>query len=146
MNVNACVDLKKLSLNGIKLNPGCRTCVFSSKDGWCIYYLITGVRRNEKAGKNGCAKKMTRDQLTRHPNQLLSNRIIRDFRRGPKPSTIDEEKAKTLYDKGAKDAQIAAALNCSKTTVMKWRQRNDLPSHFRPGPKRKDCGTNDEHE
>lgn len=135
MNANAFVDLKKLALNGIKLNPGCRNCVFSSREGWCIYYLITGTRRNAKAGRTGCAKKMTRSQLNRHPEQLLSKKVIRDYNRGPKPMVIDEEKAKSLYDKGAKDAQIAAALNCSKTTVVKWRQRNDLPSHF---AKRKD--------
>ena len=135
MNTNAFVDLKKLSGNGITLNPGCRNCAFSDRDGWCVYYLITGQRRKAKAGKDGCSKKMTRAQLKKHPEQLLSNKVIRDYNRGPKPMIIDEEKAKTLYDKGAHDAQIAAALNCSKTTVVKWRQRNDLPSHFR---KRKD--------
>ena len=135
MKANAYVNLENLALNGIKLNPGCRNCVFSSSGGWCIYYLITGTRRNAKADRNGCAKKMTKSQLKQHPEQLLSKKVIRDYNRGPKPMIIDEKKAKTLYDKGAHDAQIAAALNCSKTTVVKWRQKNDLPSHFR---KRKD--------
>ncbi len=137
---NAYVDWEKLSLNGIKLNPGCRDCVFSSKDGWCIYYLITGQRRKAKAGKDGCRRKWTTPLLTGHPNLLLSHRTIREPRRGAHRPAMDEAKAKELYDKGAKDVQIAAALNCSKATVLRWRQRTRLPSHFRPDAQRKDRG------
>ena len=42
---------------------------------------------------------------------------------------LDEAKARTLYDRGLNDRQIAEELgNIRRQTVQKWRKRNELPT------------------
>ena len=42
---------------------------------------------------------------------------------------IDKEEATKLYLDGLLDTEIAKHLNCSKTTIQQWRQRNNLKSN-----------------
>jgi uncharacterized protein YjcR len=43
---------------------------------------------------------------------------------------INKEEATKLYMDGLLDTEIAKRLNCSKATIQKWRQRNNLKSNY----------------
>lgn len=43
-------------------------------------------------------------------------------------SKIDDEKARAMYETGAKDAEIARAFGVSANTILWWRNRRGLPS------------------
>lgn len=55
-------------------------------------------------------------------------------RAGRKPLKFDEEKARTLWDSGADDQEIAKAVGVSKSCIQRWREREALT---RPRGKRK---------
>ena len=44
--------------------------------------------------------------------------------------TIDEERARELYDEGSPDTRIAAELGCGVSTVASWRYREGLPAIY----------------
>ena len=58
-------------------------------------------------------------------------------RMGPE-TRFDWKRAKTLYKQGWDDIRIAGELECSISSVWRWRNRNGLPPNRRTGKRPKD--------
>lgn len=44
-----------------------------------------------------------------------------------RPGTIDYAKIEALYKQGHSDSEISKIVGCSRTTVRRWRDKNNVP-------------------
>lgn len=125
-----------------KLNRNCRGCKYLAQDYTCRYILDTNKSRVAQGIKtrpgggcdlyNGTKHKMS----SVRPGIVISQTVARKIACNPdkRINLLDnnkeaQEKALELYNKGASDMQIGAALGCSKQTVFNWRKANGLKSN-----------------
>lgn len=63
---------------------------------------------------------------------------------GPQSLLDGNERAERMYEEGWTDIEIATAMNCSKSTVQKWRKRTGRPSNGKRGRPQKEKEKTDE--
>jgi len=95
---------------------------------WCCNYLgVTGHRRPCPPG-DGCTVRAGGGQ---DPKRIWKENAPMKGR------TWDTKKARTLYDEGLLDGEIAAELGIKATTVSFWRRTQGLPSNWERREKQK---------
>ena len=104
--------------------PLCRGCIFQDMDGTCAFSVLAGVTKAKLGVKTG-------------PSGGCS--MFRSRRSGMvgKSPTDNDDRVRLMYDQGRTDSEIAGALGYSSKQIYSWRQRHRLPSHAKPGAKKK---------
>lgn len=108
----------------------CKGCVYAIKlsGDWCCDYLgIVGHSRpRDEAGRCLARKKTEKNQ----------GGWMKIFKAN---KNWDEVRARSLYNEGFQDSEIARVMGVTRETVYLWRVENGLPTHSKPGrPKKPD--------
>ena len=121
-----------------KLAKHCRKCGYIGRmagELCCEYCVVTGHIRGAKKDDKGILRPIPASECT-HWNEGKKQDRPRDFIfAGKEKKSKTENRLKNLYaqieklyEEGLNDREIAEELRCSKTTVRRWRQRNNAPS------------------
>lgn len=110
----------------------CAGCLFWRRDpGWCNYLEITGHSRIKDGGKllpyGGC--KLYKSIETEEPQKKEWNAIQPKVIPDPLPANVFRQ-MEYLYEKGMMDTEIARELSVGKSSVYRWRKKNNLESNY----------------
>ena len=120
-----------------KLKPGCKGCIYLGSEIPCQYILITGKSPKSQGahidpeGPGGCELKV-KGKKKREPKPIvISEKSIFSKTR---PSKLDDPKVMEAYKAGKNDSEIALLAGVTRSTVQKWRKRNNLPTIYGTHP------------
>jgi Helix-turn-helix domain len=98
-----------------------------------LYKTMTVDERAELV-RAGLARGMTVDQIARHFHTSTST--IRNLAGGDVPVALDQQ-IRRLYHRGHTDYEISLALDVSRSTVQRSREKQGLPPMYGPGGRRR---------
>lgn len=111
----------------------CLGCLFWRRDpGWCNYIEITGHSRIKDGGKllpfGGCKlyQAIGTEELPKKEWNARPPKVIPD----PLPANVFRQ-MEYLYGQGKMDTEIARELGIGKSSVARWRKKNNLESNYR---------------
>ena len=116
-----------------KVYPNCVGCIHLGYDVPCEYFFNTGKTpqsqgvRLDATSRGGCKLKETSKGKRKLKRESVPIAFSENCRR--KPAALDRPGVFAMYDKGALDKEIAAAMGVLVSTVIEWRKRHNLPKN-----------------
>lgn len=121
-----------------KLAKHCYKCGYIGKIAGsvcCEYCVVTGHTRGSKKDENGILRPIPASECTHWKDGKQTDKPKDFIFAGKERKSTTESRLENLYAQiqqlytdGLNDREIAEELRCSKTTVRRWRQRNNAPS------------------
>ena len=109
----------------------CIGCLYWSRSEWCNYLEITGHSRIKDGGRllpfGGCKlyKAIGTEELPKKEWNVRPKKVVAE----PLPANVFQQ-MEYLYNQGMNDSEIADELGVGKTTVARWRKKNNLESNY----------------